>query len=341
MIELQPLNDSDLKLQLHNKMYWEKNLLNFDLPLLDSKTELTPEIKRHIFKNNVDIVNLELSSYCNRRCIYCPVSNFRRDYRDCIDEKMFDSILGDLLSIQYDRVLSLNLYNEPLDDIEFFLESLSRIRSNLPNTLIFTNTNGDNLTRELLNDLQDAGLNRLKVTIHPPADKPWDFDREKSRLLSLLNKIGAQSIPIEENASNLRSLMKLGQLQIVFQSVNWMVEGNSRGETVISQNLLTQRVQPCVKPFREFTIFHDGSITQCCDAFYDIKYRANRLGGVSLEKNIFDLYSSSNLRKIRTELFGWGPKSQICATCPVGDLSAISDSELRKNVLENLELSQI
>ena len=36
------------------------------------------ETARQLFKNSINIVVIELFSFCSRLCNYCPVSNFER-----------------------------------------------------------------------------------------------------------------------------------------------------------------------------------------------------------------------------------------------------------------------
>ena len=63
------------------------------------------------------------------------------------------------------------------------------------------------------------------------------------------------------------------------------------------------RTKPCVKPFREFTIFEDGSVTQCCEAFYDKTYKENSIGKINTKNSIFDLYSSKVLSLSKSDKF--------------------------------------
>ena len=38
---------------------------------------------------NVDIVNIETSSYCNRKCGYCPVSVYGRNFFSCLPRNSY------------------------------------------------------------------------------------------------------------------------------------------------------------------------------------------------------------------------------------------------------------
>jgi len=56
--------------------FWTR-LLENDLSSIFS-IDLSETNKKSIFKKFVEVVNLETSTYCNRHCGYCPLSNDNR-----------------------------------------------------------------------------------------------------------------------------------------------------------------------------------------------------------------------------------------------------------------------
>ncbi len=56
--------------------FWNR-LLEKDLSALFI-APLSAIDKKIVFKKNVEVVNLELSTQCNRHCGYCPLSNDSR-----------------------------------------------------------------------------------------------------------------------------------------------------------------------------------------------------------------------------------------------------------------------
>lgn len=179
-------------------------------------------------------------------------------------------MLSDLASIDYSRNITLSLYNEPFADQAFFLEAVKLVREKLPKAIIWTNSNGDYLTPSLLQKVALAGLNNLRVTIHPPKGRPFEPPRENRALELFLKKIGMLDTDNSSVASSREVCGRIGDFYLVVQIIDWQQEGNSRGGAANKVgNVLVERSYPCVKPFREFTVFHDLSVTQCCDAFYD------------------------------------------------------------------------
>ena len=321
---------------VHKEHYWERKLNDkiFNLGLFNSPQNLSD--KKSLFKNNVDNINLELSTYCNRSCNYCPVSVYKRNYQDFFNDSLLEVILTDLSSIYYDRSISLNLYNEPLANKTFFIEKIALIKKYLPKTILQTSSNGDYVkNKEFFYELEKNGLNKLKITLHPPKNKVWEYEMMKSYLERYLKRFNIYSN--ENFPDDLRCYIKIGKLFVTIQCPDWENNGNNRGETVSVKKKVINRVKPCVKPFREFTIFEDGSVTQCCEAFYDKTYKENSIGKINKKNSIFNLYSSKVLSQIRLELFGWSAKSGICSSCVIDDLSVENDKIKRKEIVKRIQ----
>ena len=162
--------------------------------------------------------------------------------------------------------------------------------------------------------------------------------------MAALNKFlkrisGNSNMTIKEDAHSLFCYVKVDSLFIVIQSVNWAALGNYRADTAFISSQLISRVEPCVKPFREFTIYYDGTVTSCCDAFYSKDFIQNKLFKVSHEKSIFDLYMSNEMTNLRNNLFLHSPKEGICAKCNSPDLAKKEDNFKRKQIVSQIENS--
>ncbi len=321
---------------VHKEHYWKRKLNDkiFNLGLFNSPKNLLD--KKLLFKDNIDNINLELSSFCNRSCNYCPVSVYKRNYQKYFNNNLLNVILSDLSSINYDRSISLNLYNEPLANKTFFVKKMALIKKFLPKTILQTSSNGDYVrNKDFLHELGKNGLNKLKITLHPPKNKTWEHKMMKNYLERYLKRLDLYS---DSNfPDDLHCYIKIGKLFLTIQCPDWANNGNNRGETVSVKKKVFNRTKPCVKPFREFTIFEDGSVTQCCEAFYDKTYKENSIGKINKKNSIFDLYSSKVLSRIRLELFGWSVKSGICSSCVIDDLSVENDKIKRKEIVKRIQ----
>lgn len=322
--------------------HWEKNLAQFSDELILSGVDAASSRARAVFKTHVDIVNLELSSRCNRKCIYCPVATWSREEQQFMNDSVFEQILADLCSVDYSRTISLNLYNEPFADIAEFLGRLTRLRSALPDAVLYTNSNGDFITRDVLEAAESAGLQKLKITIHPPRLKTWNRSRERRSLLAFLQKLGV----VDSNRADVdeeyrvEAYFKVAKLAVIVQSVDWQREGNARaGSAEAVLNVLSERSYPCIKPIREVTVFYDGTITMCCDAFYDEEFTENRIARIGNGTSLLDAYFSDELGSIRKNLLGWNRKSGPCRNCAVPDSSSNESADQR--VMRDRILGQV
>ena len=167
------------------------------------------------------------------------------------------------------------------------------------------------------------------------------FSEVDRRLYALFNKIGypdSAGISLSEGTPFVE-VYHYG-VQIKIQWPNWRISGGSRGGTLHHlDEEKTPRMMPCNRPFREFTIYFDGTVTPCCEVFHDggdTKVVVDRLIGDS-ETSIFDIYSSRYLSKFRQSVFGYEEKRGVCKYCHFNDTSDGTDVELRQQILKNLE----
>ena len=111
------------------------------------------------------VVMIELSSFCNRRCLSCPVSIAPRVEKQYMSDDIFYKILNELSSIKYKGSIVLSLYNEPLED-EKIVKRVSLAHKMVPLATIKINSNGDYLSSVLLTRLYESGLGNLYVTAY-------------------------------------------------------------------------------------------------------------------------------------------------------------------------------
>ena len=324
-----------------DKDYWSRKLDSFDIDLLDPKKKINNKTQIELFKKNVEVIVFELSSYCNRQCSYCPLTEYKRNEELYMPDKIFQSIISDLKKISYNKSIHLNGYNEPFYDFKKFTDYLKYIKTNLPRAILVTNSNGDYLDKnKLIKIAEENLLQKIKITIHPPKKKQWDFDYSFDKIKNFLKKINVtfveKDLLSESNKNEIYHFFKIKNLSVLVQSVNFDLEGTNRSGILKKHSNVYKRVKPCEKPFREFTIYYDGSVTQCCDAFYDQKYKTNKISALTLNNNIFKIYNSFLMRRIRRELFDWEEKKNICSNCSAAGYAKISDEKKRNEILKNL-----
>ena len=318
------------------KNYWERILNNdFNFRLIKfSENSVNDHIK--IFKKYVETVSLETSYYCNRACNYCPVSQFDRKEKIFMDKKMFRNIITALKRIKFKKRIVLNLYNEPLADKNIYY-ILKEIKTELEEAIPTIHTNGDYINNyEEFYKLQEAGLKELIITLHIPPNKESTEDLRKVLFFNFLKKI-----KIDNNIKYQKNLsvdLRIKQLNINIQVSKFNITGKSRGGLVKKLDLKTTRVDPCERPFRELTIYYDGTITPCCEIYYNKEHKNYIIDKINAnDKNsIFKIYTSQRLTQWRKELFTYSKKKLPCSTCSHNSLNKKKDFKIRQKILDNL-----
>src|SRR5690349_4643456 len=106
--------------------------------------------QRALFARLVGMVEIEVHSYCNRTCWFCPNSYIdRRSTTKLMDEGVYLRLMRDLREIGFSGVIAYSRYNEPFGH-EVFFERLAQAHEALPGATLHTNTNSDYLTDETL-----------------------------------------------------------------------------------------------------------------------------------------------------------------------------------------------
>ncbi len=304
----------------------KETTLNLLSGKLDDKT------KKACFKSAVEIINLETSYYCNRKCDYCPVSeSTRQTDQISMEIKLLRKIAIELAEIRYENRISLNGYNEPLLD-KRLEQKIEIIRKNLPWVTLSINSNGDRLKRDRLISLSNAGLNYICVTLHP---QPFKSDT-KATLKKRIKKIIEKNVSITHTGFDLNDGyvdFQTGGLRLKVQWPNWRILGTDRAGTINNYGKAKLvRELPCIKPFREFTIFYDGTVQPCCESFYDKNTKLTKVANLNND-TIFEAYTSQNLSMFRQSIFGFGKKTGICKFCNSIDYSCKKEDKKERETL--------
>lgn len=189
-----------------------------------------PDVQRKLFQSYVHNITLELFDYCNRQCPYCPVSLIdRRSKIQLMSDGHFSKIVADLREIDFAGSVCLNLFNEPLAHERTFT-AISQLSDALPNARIWFNSNGDYLSRKVLERLQAAGLKRIVVTLHIAAEAEYEDRQQLTRISQLLARTGIGfTIERSRPSIDIRASARFRGLDITVKSVNYLEHGVNRG----------------------------------------------------------------------------------------------------------------
>jgi 2-deoxy-scyllo-inosamine dehydrogenase (SAM-dependent) len=111
------------------------------------------------------MVEVEINSHCNRKCIYCPNSLVKQQVPKWMDDGVYERILGELVRVNFSGRLSYHFYGEPL--LHPRLDTIvERTSTALPKVRQVLYTNGDFLTEDRYSRLRNLGIAHFVVTSH-------------------------------------------------------------------------------------------------------------------------------------------------------------------------------
>lgn len=302
----------------------KENNLNIIKKSINSTIQLTTqynnyEIMKNIFKENVKLVEIGISSFCNRKCWFCPNSIVDRFSQNIeLDENLFIKILEELKEIDYSNSLYLHRYNEPLYNKWLLLKRIRQAREYLPKAIISINTNGDYLTLDYLNDLNEVGVNMMYISYYYNGnDKNIEFDLEniiKPGMLKLINKLGIEYSEYIKNDNEYYVFMKYKSLNIEYKVSNYGKIGIDRGGVIEDVNI-EERTSQCFLPNMQVSIDYDGTYSMCCNIRSDIEEHKDYIIGNIKDNTIFELFMNDKIINIRKKLLVYGKKENVCANC--------------------------
>lgn len=309
---------------------------------------LSEEEKKVLFKEFVEVINIETSSYCNRACIYCPLHYYNRGKRkEYINKEVFQKIINELKRIDFDGTFILNLYNEPLLD-ENLPSTVSYIRSELPESYILFNSNGDYLSREMLTTLSRSGVDNIVVTLH--SSKPLSEQDAVGSIEMYYKKLGIKDFSFVTYAPDkcISATANFDSLIIDVFCKNLVSKGNNRAGSVLLDSLNKKdfmRKSPCIRPFRELTISYTADTYLCCNIFPDNPRSKELMLGNLNYVSIYDVFFSNTMAYFRSRLIDFSTKviypCDSCNDCLEDkDTFPIINDNNYKRLLEFLKIAR-
>lgn len=96
-------------------------------------------------------------------------------------EDVYLDLIHQLSEIDYGGELTYSRYNEPLSQRELIIKRIKQARDILPHAILRTNTNGDYITRDYIEELYDAGLNQLWIQQYLSNEERYNHEKMKDR----------------------------------------------------------------------------------------------------------------------------------------------------------------
>lgn len=277
-----------------------------------------------LFKSTVMSIEMAISSFCNRRCGYCPNHEVDRHTQNIkMDDALFMSILLQLKEIDYSEGISLHRYNEPLADVDYAISRICSIRMMLPRAKIVVFTNGDYLDRELIRLLAYLGVDGIVATIHPNSATS-SFEVLKQKLIQKISRLSEYADFSEHDRSYYGSFT-IDNLIVTFQAIDFLatkmngaMRGTDRGGFIDNKSAYI-RTAPCLFPFYQMQIEYDGKLLPCCNIHTDLEiHQPYVLGQITKQGNLFKEWTNPRYVELRRRMRTHDTKGPPCTTCDMG-----------------------
>jgi len=229
-------------------------------------------------------VSIEISTYCNRRCWYCPNAQSDRgsvENKKFLPDAVFYKVIDELASYRFNGFVSPNLYGEPLLD-ERLIPFVRYTREKLPFAAIIIFTNGDFLTVEYYQRLVKTGVSNFWITQHSD-----EVSENVRGVLEYRNTHGDNGV------------------HLIFEKLAVI---RNRGGLI--ENGIPLKPNECRLMMPEVSIDYRGNVVLCCHDYYGSVV----FGNVASEK-LLDIWKKPQFRQLRKKMKKGIVELPICKKC--------------------------
>jgi MoaA/NifB/PqqE/SkfB family radical SAM enzyme len=228
-------------------------------------------------------------------------------------------VLGNLTEIDYGRSLILNYYNEPLAD-RAILDRIREARAAAPKARIMMYSNGDYLEPGLVDELADAGLNYLHISIHLKRNETYSDLYVINRMTEISVRMGiAAKLRRIKSGEFARAIVPHKAMEIEIRGINFHKHGTNRGGLIEDITYTEKRSAPCRFPFAHFLVSYNGLVAPCCHIRADRPEHSDYTYGSLREYgSIFEAFMSRRAAAWRREMVHDKEKRSPCDTCAGG-----------------------
>lgn len=263
----------------------------------------------------IRMVEIEIFSFCNRKCWFCPNSFIDRNSTNILmQEELYLKMLNELKSINYNNMISYSRYNEPTSNRKIFIKRLKQAKIIIPNATLHTNTNGDFLSRDYLDELYEAGLKSMNIQSYLNKNEIFNANDIKIKVGKMAEKLGLDFIEKVNSIDRYEVAFKYKDMNLNMYARDFRLNGNNRGGVLDTIPAITRK-SPCYIPFTDIYIDYNGKVLPCCNFRSDIKEHNNFILGDANNESILDIFNNIKIKKLRKKLLKDINKIKPCNEC--------------------------
>lgn len=274
---------------------------------------------RKFWKERKYRVQIETTSFCNARCVFCPNTSLKREKNimtDAVFEKIMERVKQEGLSIS---TFILHLNGEPFTDPKLFTR-IKTLKTEFPESKIRFTTNFSLANDAIIEQIFDSGLDEIVCSVNSIDAEKYreimglDYERTIDNIQRLLKRrqelgssldITLSIVAAQEDAQEIEKfkerwngikvrVMKLGQ---------WV-------DKEAPANIYTHsREGICPAPYTTIHILSNGDYAFCS---FDAE---GIVGRNVMDTSIKDAWTSQLFAETRSWHLGHGRTNKECANC--------------------------
>lgn len=236
-------------------------------------------------------IEFETTSYCNRKCDYCPNAEWERMGGSSgffMAEDVFVTLVQQLKELGFTGKVAPHLYGEPMRDPRL-TRWMAYVRKELPDSYIKVVTNGDYLDDKSYQRLIDAGVNIFFVSKHG------------AKLAAKAKKFLDNLDPVEK-----KKRIVLNDFWSDFNDNQTML--TNRGGDV---SLRIKKRPPICCVYATYPVINSfGDVILCCQDFH-----SQYIFGNIMERHLGDIWNDPNNLNLRKRIYQGYFDLDICRHC--------------------------
>ncbi len=235
-------------------------------------------------------IEIETINRCNGTCSFCPINHHidPRPYKK-MEDKLFYSIIEQLVKLNYSGSIGLYSNNEPLLD-KRLLEFLRLTREKLPHATLYLFTNGTLLTVDYFNKLMKY-LDWITIDNYSDSLQLHDGIREVYDYM--------KTQPYQD------------KVHIYYRKENEVLL-NRGGEAKNRTKKKSILKSACMYPFEQVIVRPDGKLSLCCN---------DATGGVTMgdlcHDRLIDIWRGETYDVVRQNMLTDRNRNKLCNACDV------------------------
>ena len=292
-------------------------VLNRTVELFSIEKDLNKQ--KEILEKNLYLIEIEIASYCNRTCWFCPNSIVDRHTNNIeLEEELYLKIINDLKEINYSNKVSFHRFNEPLANRELILKRVKQAREALPYADLQIFTNGDYLNRDYLYELREAGINTIIMSYYSKENNQFDVENIiKPAMEKRAKKLGLEYNILFYNNKEYTIKFDYNDLYFIYKARNFKEIGTDRGGSINNSYIkkIDIRKSGCYYPLTDLYIDYNGLVMPCCNTRSDLEIHKPYILGDIHYNNLFEIFTSEKIVNIRKYLYSDTVKDGPCKHC--------------------------